>query len=574
MENNRVVGKYGLKIKNFQAASIYECKHGFRSQYHSTDAMLVNSLLLDFLYTLPKFNVHKEESTRDVVCLEFGYGTKGFEETIKKIDENIKKAKSEQSVKVLEGLKSNVERNAEKCVKYSRGELRKMAYRDGVDITYCTYNKQGEKIKEDTIHYRMLYRTPGKAKKGTCMFINETLYEAAHKFLYMGIELPEHNAPIVEVGAYSSLITSSIVGRVQIKPNEILIIKDVPTCTLANAIRVATNSLRQCYAERANDYELTGESFDGQALIDESIFPEWGNGYILLRQHFTKCAAFNTKIERFMRDYYGADYETATVTDMFGRQVAVKDIKLITTNNACKFLKFGIDFDYWSEWLAKNDYMFGIVKTAHSSKLGDVQRMSYQMINSLDIEAMPDVVTRTVDYINALKTDDETFFEYLRNNINFSNDFEVLLKLCEHNPKFVYSSYFRDRRYRIIDSYVLNFKSGRAIQNADNLTIVGSPYAMLLAAVGDDPRKDPTFKVSEDYIECWASRFEDGKYLAEFRSPFNSRNNLGYMKNTYHEYFDKYFNLGKICIAVNTIDTVWQSRNNGLTKWISVQKCA
>ena len=36
-------------------------------------------------------------------------------------------------------------------------------------------------------------------------------------------------------------------------------------------------------------------------------------------------------------------------------------------------------------------------------------------------------------------------------------------------------------------------------------------------------------------------KFEDGEYLAEFRSPFNSRNNLGYIHNIYHEYFDKYF---------------------------------
>lgn len=567
------MGKYGLKIKNFQAASIYEYQRGFRSQLHSADAMLVNSLFLDFLYTLPDFDVYKEESTRDIICLEFGYGTKGYEESIKKINERIEKTNSEQNVKILEELKANIERNVDKCVKYSRGELRNMAYKDGVDIAYRTYNKQGEKIKEDTIHYRMLYRTPGKAKKGTCMFINEKLYEAAHNFLYMGIKLPEHNAPIVEVGAYSSLITSSIVGKVQIKPNEIYIMKDTPTSAFDKVIRVATNEKRQCYAERSDNYELPGEAFDGQALIDESIFPEWGNGYVLLRHHFTKCAAFSTNIQRFMRDYYGANYNTATVTDMFGRQVAVKDIKLITTNNACKWLKFKVGFDYWCEWLAKNNYNFGIVKTAHESKLGKVQRMSYQMVNSLDINTMSNVVQSTVDYIKQLKTDDSVFIDYLKNNVNFSNDFEVLVKLCEHNPDFIYSSYYRERKYKILDAYMLNFKSGRAIQNADNLTIVGSPYAMLLASVGEDPRKDPTFKARTDCIECWTNRFDDGSYLAEFRSPFNSRNNLGYMQNVYHEYFDRYFNLGDLCIAVNTMDTVWQARNNGLIKWTSTQKC-
>lgn len=45
-------------------------------------------------------------------------------------------------------------------------------------------------------------------------------------------------------------------------------------------------------------------------------------------------------------------------------------------------------------------------------------------------------------------------------------------------------------------TYVLNFKSGKVIQNADNLVIVGSPYAMLLygaTGVPDDVDKDDTF---------------------------------------------------------------------------------
>lgn len=558
------MGKYGLKIKNYQAASIYDYQNGFRSQTDNTDAMLVNSLFLDYLYTLPDFNVYKEKSTRDIICLEFGYGTKGYSESINKIDKNIEKAKSEETKRELLKLKANIENNAEKCIKIDRKKLREMAYVDGIELTYKAYNRKGEIINEETIKYRMLYRTPGKAKKGTCMFVNEKLYERVHNFLYMGITLPEHNAPIVEIGAYSSLITSSIVGKVQIKPEEMLIIKDVKTSLLADAIKVATDESKHCYAEKVSNYKLTGEAFDGQALIDSSIFPKWADGFILLRHHFTKCAAFNTNIELFMRDYFGDSYDTATVTDMFGREVKVKNVKLITTDNAIKWLKFdGITFDYWSDWVRKNDCMFGIVKTTHESKLGSVQRMSYQMINSLDINSMSEVSKTSVEYVKKLKTDDYAFLDYLKDNVNFSNDFDVLVALCEHNPDFIYSEYFRDRRTNIIQAYVLNLKSGRVIQNADNLTIVGSPYAMLLHSVGEDPRSDPTFRIRTDCIECWTERFDDNTYLAEFRNPFNSRNNLGYVHNVHHEFFDKYFKLGKLCIAVNTLDTDWQNRNNG-----------
>ena len=54
------MGKYGLKIKNFQAGSIYEYNLGVRDIYDYTDAMLPNSLFLDYLMTLKKFDNFKK----------------------------------------------------------------------------------------------------------------------------------------------------------------------------------------------------------------------------------------------------------------------------------------------------------------------------------------------------------------------------------------------------------------------------------------------------------------------------------------------------------------------------------
>ena len=92
---------------------------------------------------------------------------------------------------------------------------------------------------------------------------------------------------------------------------------------------------------------------------------------------------------------------------------------------------------------------------------------------------------------------------------------------------------------------------------------------MLLAAVGEDPERDPTFKHEDGCIQCYTNRFNYGEYLAEFRNPFNSRNNLGYLHNHYHRYFDRYFNFGRQIIAVNMIHTDFQDRNNGLNHWPS-----
>jgi hypothetical protein len=551
---------------------------GIRDKYDSTDAMLTNSLFLDFLKE-NGLDVYKNESTRDVICLEFEYGVNSFKDEIKAIEQRVRAKKKELDAKkiseedfleykeVSDRLKARAEEHKEQFKKRTRQQLRKDYYKNGVDIHYPTYYLKGEKkgqVKADlVIHYNMLYRTPGKAKKGTCMFICDKLYEKAKDFLRMGIQLPDQNAPVVEMGAYSSLSTSTIVGKIKIDPSEILIIKDIDSYFKTNVISVELNDDKHCVAIPKSDYEVKNTLFDGQALIDESIFPDWGEGYILLRHHFCKMAAFRSNIQVFLQDYFGDQYETVELTDMWGNKVLAKNIKLVTTENAMKWMKFDVDYSYWSDWVRKNNCQFGIVKTAHPSKLGTVQRMSYQMINALDIDLMKDICQKTVDYIYDLKTKDQVFLDYLKANSNFSNDYEVLLALVEHNPDFIRCDYFRERKKHIINTYVLNVKSGKLIQDADNLVIVGSPYAMLLAMVGEDVNKDNTLLLEEGAIQCYTERFKDGEYLAGFRNPFNSRNNLDYLHNHFDDRMKRYFTFGPLIIAVNMIGTDAQDRNNG-----------
>lgn len=544
--------------------------------------MFVNSLFKDYLQD-NGLTTWKDESTRDIICLEFNYGSRTYRQELNhlykvalsarkeykraksKKDEFLIRKSKEKCDKITE-LLEQARKNKNKYQSLSKEELRKKFYNDGVDVEYIFRKRNGEIRKRETLHYKMLYRSTGKAKKGSCMFIVDKLYEKSKNFLYMGINLPEVNPMIVEISAYAPLVSSGIVGRVKINPKNILILRDVDRIFNTDVISVETDENKHCYAKHISNYKLKNTLFDGQALIDSNIFPQWGNGYILLRHHFCKMAAFNTNIQKFFKDYFGDDYYTATVKDMFGNEHYVKDIELITTDNAMKWLKFDISYDYWCKWVYDNDCRFGIVKTAHESKLGDVQKMSYQMVNSLDEDIMSEVVKESVEYVERLKTDNEFFMEYLKKNKNFSNDYEVLIALCEHNSEFYRSSYFRSRKKKIIEGYVLNLKSGKIIQNAENLTIVGSPYAMLLyAATADEGSvdNDDTFSNEFGTIQCYTERFSDGEYLAFFRSPFNSKNNLAYLHNTYSDKMKKYFNLGRQCIAINMIGTDFQDRNNG-----------
>lgn len=577
------MSEFGIKIKNIEASTLYEYNNGVRDHYEYKDAMFTNSLFSDYLKD-NGLKVWKEESTRDIICLEFNFGSRSYEEEINHLKKVAIKARTEYKLaksfkyqtqiqkkknkrQKLSQLFREAQLNKEKYLKHTKEDIRTIFYNDGVNVEYITRKKNGDIIKRETIHYKMLYRSTGKAKKGSCMFICDRLYKKAIKFLYMGIKLPKKNSPIVEISAYAPLISSAIVGKVKINPKNILILKDVDRYFDTKVVAVKTDENRQCYAEHINNYKLKNTLFDGQALIDSSIFPEWGNGYILLRHHFCKMAAFSTNIQQFFKDYFGDDYYSATVKDMFGNEHYVKDIELITTDNAMKWLKFDISYEYWCEKVYENNCMFGIVKTAHESKLGEVQRMSYQMVNCLDESIMENVVKESVDYVEMLKQNDDEFLKYLEKNKNFSNDYEVLIALCEQNRDFLRSSYFRRRKRKIIENYVLNMKSGKLIQNAENLVVVGSPYAMLLyAATGEEDSvdDDDTFFIESGTIQCYTERFNSGEHLAFFRSPFNSQNNLTYLHNTYHKKLDKYFNLGRQCIAINMNGTDVQDRNNGM----------
>ena len=556
--------KYGIKIKNFQAGSLYQCNIGVRQNYDYTKAMFTNNLLMYFLLE----NGLKVENgwTRDIICIEFDYGSRSYEEEIEHLNRLIKnenKKYTEEVIDYFKSLKTQADLKKDLFDKKSADEIRDIFYKDGIEIRHDVRNKKNKLIKEEFIHYRMFYRSTGKAKGGSCMFIRDELYDKALSFIRMGIEMEQNDAQIVEMSAYSSLIASSIVGTIKINPKNILVLKDVDSFFTTNVISVETDKNKHCIAVEKENYKLKNTMFDGEALVDESIFPSWGDGYILLRHHMCKMAGFKTKIQKFFKDYYGNRYNTAIIKDMWGNDHYAKDIEVITTENAMKWIKFNVSYNYWCDKVFENNCTFGIVKTAHKSKLGDVQKMSYQMINTLEMDIMPNVVKRSKDYIELLKKDDNVFLQYLKDNVNFSNDYEVLVALCEQNWDFTRSEYFRDRKKNIIRTYINNFKFGKVIQDADNLVFVGSPYAMLLHSVGESVEKDKTFEYEYGSIQCFTERFKDGEYLACFRSPHNSKNNISHLHNIYSDEYFKYFDLGKQIIVLNTLHTDIQDRLNG-----------
>ena len=618
------MGEFGLKIKNMQAGSLKGYIDGVRSKYDYMDAMFCNSL---FYYYIRKngLKAYKDESTRDIICIDFSYGTRSYEEEVAHIQKMLKDETDEDKRAVLESLLENVEANKYKYRKYTKDAIREDFYVNGVPVTYRTTNKKTGEIKEETIRYRMLYRNASKAKIGQCVFINEKLYEKADDWITMGLRkrLPHDNAKIVELSAYAPLVTSTIVDQFEMSLDEVLILDDMESKfhTVADVIKSAdyetvetvideeatdkkrqaaikagkldiygdpiyktvtkkqTCTKKRCIVER-EETDVVNVLWDGMGLIEASICPGVDNGMALLRNHFFKACAFKAHIQDFFKDYcteHGIDYETFTVKDYFGRDVLLKNVKLITNKDAMKWLKFSDimggtkekAYAYWRKRVEKDGSIWGVVKYDHPSKLGDnheIQQLSYQMINTLPCtkDDIYQIAKTSIDYVESLKQNNDEFEKFLRKNANEVNHYEMLADLYQQNHEFAKSKMWKTDKKKIISSYVSHLRKGKITVPGDNLTVCGNPYALLLYSVGENWEDDPTLMPEPDVIQCYTTRFQDGEYLCGIRSPQNSPANTGYFKNVRHPLMEKYLDFSPNIIAVNCIKTDVQARMNGM----------
>lgn len=628
------MSEFGLKIKNIKAGTLFGYNQGVRDRYDYTDAMFSNSLFSDYIRA-NGLNVWKDTSTRDIICLDFDFGSRSYEEELIHLKKQFAgfeedKKMSEESKQRIRDIFKKIEENKDNYAKYSKDEIRKLFYENGVDVEYI--NKSGDKKETQIINYKMLYRNSSKAKIGQVMFINSRLYKKAYDWLTMGLgeKMPIDDAKIVEMSAYAPLTTSTIVGKFFCPVKDILILKDHDSFfkTMAKIVKAeeytdyekvvdeeATEAARQKairekkflkdgvtpkYTKRYKlievkkkkcvvtdeETEVKNTLWDGEALAESSILPDWVNGMALLRNHFFKACAIRTNIQLFFKDWCeknNVDYETYEVKDMFGISHRLKDIKMITTDNAIKWKKFmnlmgdtpAEAYQYWCDRVEADGCYWGIVKTDHPSKLGSGQQMSYQMINTLPsynpdsvypccyVDEIRELAKESVDYVESMKKDNGIYAKYLKKNATVVNHYEMLADLYDWENKFGNSTWFRVEKYKILNTYVNRLRTGKIVVNGDNLTIFGNPYALLMTAVGENPEDDPTLKVESGSIQCYTTRFSDKEYLCGIRNPHNSPNNICYLHNHYTPELKRYFKVSKNIMFVNCIHTDIQDRANG-----------
>lgn len=125
----------------------------------------------------------------------------------------------------IDGVEENINKH----------DLRKMYYKNGITYTFEKKNKNGEIVDKHPVHYKMLMRSTGKAKKGECVFIRDNLHHKAINFLTMGMydlmdeqskNDPEKVFKLVELSAYQTLTTATAIGYIHIPLENILIVND------------------------------------------------------------------------------------------------------------------------------------------------------------------------------------------------------------------------------------------------------------------------------------------------------------------------------------------------------------
>ena len=92
--------------------------------------------------------------------------------------------------------------------------------------------------------------------------------------------------------------------------------------------------------------EISNSIFDGESMMDESLFSKYKNrSMLLLRNRFFKSACFKCKLQKWFKDN-----NITEVSQLNGFTLAtdISQIKIITTPSSIKYLKFGT-LEQWFE---------------------------------------------------------------------------------------------------------------------------------------------------------------------------------------------------------------------------------
>lgn len=427
-------------------------------------------------------------------------------------------------------------------------ELRKWTYTQGFTCDGTKY-----------VRYK---RSNGSARIGKCLFIDEKLYTSMSKWQRCGIDPESYdNFDLAGFEAYIGLTLSSMIGTITIRPENILVIDDYEAPY--HEEMYVTRDVDGWLETGREVFDGKNAIWDGQSLLDESMFPEEFKKYgmLLLRNRFFKSCCFNTNIRQWF-----ADNGITEVSQLKGRTLAenISDIKLITTPNSIKYLKFG----FLTSWLRRLDPVFGIVKHEKPTHYlgGRLVSTHYQLINTLEMskDEVHKLLLPTLDFIELLDKDPAVLRHYIKfhnngelsHNIKTKND--VIYELLKVTDRFAETKLYEDFKIDLMKSIKSDARKGRIRVHGNYSTLFGNPVEMLLAAIG---KFDGTSQLGVGNI-C-TKEFPPDTDILGSRSPHVCASNVYLARNVSNPEIDRYFNLTEQIVAVNSIGEPLLDRLSG-----------
>lgn len=616
-QNNKIT-----YIPQIEAALLWENEHRgkqiqFKYKGSLPDSLMVRHLKKQDNYIQFPTGRTKKNSTRDIIAIKFTQKVKSGKQLIKiannKLDEMEKEKNEtgvcdEESKSYWENKKKEIESDIEnpKWNGFNSKQLRKEIYKHGATVIETDY-KTGEILSKDT--FKFFCRTTSKSRKGECLMIKESLRDDMLKWMMLELDFSKKTGSIDLSGiqSYLSLICSAIEGTVKINPSSILMIDKVTSVFEHEVDAIELEEITKVgkKGKETKEYKLVrtskkdtieNEIFDGELLLDESLFQ--GNykskGFLLLRGFWFKGAGFKVSLQSLLRYYAeekGIDFDKWYIQDMFGDEIKASRIRMIGNPSTLKLIG---KYDYtlgskkavWERWKQKtkeNGSIFGICKAEKASKRGEdegfpLQRMSYQMVNSLSLdtkttkEEIEKLAQYELDYISNMKTNTQKFIEYLESTKTKVNANEMFIALYNRNNRIVENKVFRDYKSYKIKEYRKQMQSGGIRVRGDYAIMASNLVEYFLIAVGGIKLNDKR-EIEKPLLlkgnEIITSMFPPGE-LAGFRNPHVSPANCILLNNVsideesnkYHKYL-KYFKLTKNIVLLNVISHILMDQLNG-----------
>ena len=466
-----------------------------------------------------------------------------------------------------------------------------------IEVREQLYEKGFVYDGEKYVRYK---RSASSAREGKCLFIMGKLKDEMNKWSYCGLDPSEvESVDLASWEAYVALTLSGIEDTFEIPDKSILIIKDQKSIFKSSGVRVSLKD-NKFISDVSNDIDVENVVWDGECLIDKSVFETLSNDFkdksmLLLRNKFFKSCGFKTNLQLWFKDN---NIRSVSELNGYTKAKEVEDIKIVITESSLKYLKFykgdKKDPKYLEKalkaWIKGLDtgrkLKFGIVKGDKQTKYysGSKVCTNYQFVNTLGLNKVKckELLGETVKTFVEAREHGNKFKEYLENEqfITGKDDLmnyyfykkNLLYKLLNDFPGLIDSSVGKDQVYRIAEDKKNEIARGEFLVKGTYAVLFGNPIELLYSTITKKyqlPNQPMEIQVNgETYQplrenEVYTKMFDAGETICAARSPHITMGNLYLCKNTENDFIKKYFDLSKEIICVNSISQNVLDRLNG-----------